>query len=225
MEHAGQEVLLFYMVCDESGSMGPNGGIEEINRSLPELHATLASDPLVVDKSRLCIIAFSDNAEVILPLSKVTDIADMPGVHESGLTNYGAAIDLLTRTIEADVASMKSQGYKVYRPCVFFMSDGEPTDDWEGPYRTMLSHPFRPHILAFGVDGADPTVLGKIATLKAFVGVDRAKAGRALASVMGSIGKTIIASTSTAQGGIVNIDVPDDVDGMMSVPLVQLDEL
>lgn len=225
MENAGQEVLLFYIVCDESGSMGQNGGIEEINRSLPELHATLASDPLVVDKSRLAIIAFSDDAEVILPLSKVTDVPDMPGVQESGVTNYGAAIQLLTQTIETDVASMKAQGYKVFRPCVFFMSDGEPTDDWEGPYRALLNHPYRPHILAFGVDGADPAVLGKIATLKAFVGVDKARAGRALASVMGSIGRTIIASTSTAQGGVVNIDVPEDVDGMQSVPLIALDSL
>jgi uncharacterized protein YegL len=99
----GQEVLLFYIVCDESGSMGPNGGIAAINQALPELHATLAADPLVVDKSRLSIIAFSDNAEVILPLCKVTDVADMPGVTEAGLTNYGTAFALLQSTIENDV--------------------------------------------------------------------------------------------------------------------------
>jgi uncharacterized protein YegL len=218
-EIAGQEVLLFYIVCDESGSMGPNGGIEEINRALPELHATLAADPLVVDKSRLSIIAFSDAAETILPMTRVIDVADMPGVQESGLTNYGTAFDLLTASIESDVNSMKSQGYRVYRPCVFFMSDGEPTDDWEPAYQRLKAHQYRPHIVAFGVDGADPGILAKVATLKCYVGRDRSKAGRALANVMSSIGNTIVSSVSNAQNGPAQIDLPPQIDGFDTVPL------
>ena len=215
----GQEVLLFYIVCDESGSMGPNGGIAAINQALPELHATLAADPLVVDKSRLSIIAFSDNAEVILPLCKVTDVADMPGVTEAGLTNYGTAFALLQSTIENDVNSMKSQGFRVYRPCVFFMSDGEPSDSWELAYQGLTNHTYRPHIVAFGVDGADPAILAKIATLRCYVGRDRASAGRALANVMSSIGNTIITSASNAHNGPANIDLPPVSDGFDSVPL------
>ncbi|MDA2989737.1 MAG: hypothetical protein O2815_11735, partial [Actinomycetota bacterium] len=113
MENAGQEVMLFYIVCDESASMATNGGIETINQSLPELHATLVSDPLVVDKSRLSIIAFSDTAEVILPMSKATEIQDMPGVAENASTSYGAAFNTLRQAIEVDVNGLKSQGYRV----------------------------------------------------------------------------------------------------------------
>jgi uncharacterized protein YegL len=61
-----QEVILFYICCDESVSMAQNGGIDAINLSLPELHAQLVEDPLVVDKSRLAIIAFSDTAHVVV---------------------------------------------------------------------------------------------------------------------------------------------------------------
>ncbi len=218
----GQEVLLFYIVCDESGSMGPNGGIDAINQALPELHSTLAADPLVVDKSRLSIIAFSDTAEVILPLSRVTDVADMPGVAEQGMTNYGLAFSLLQRTIEHDVSSMKAQGFRVYRPCVFFMSDGEPSDQWEIDYQTLVNHQFRPHIVAFGVDGADPVILAKIATLRCYVGRDKASAGSALANVMASIGNTIISSTSNIGGGPVNIDLPPTIDGFDSIALDEL---
>ena len=215
----GQELLLFYMVLDESGSMGPNGGIQAINTALPELHATLAADPLVVDKSRLAIIAFSDNAEVILPLSKVTDVSDMPGVQEAGVTNYGQAFRLLRSTIETDVQSLKQQGYRVYRPCVFFMSDGEPSDQWEAEYQNLMNHEYHPGIVAFGVDGADPTTLAKIATLRCYVGRDTVGAGRALASVMSSIGNSIISSTSNAHSGPANIDLPPVIVGFDTIPL------
>jgi uncharacterized protein YegL len=219
MTNAGQELLLFYIVCDESGSMGPNGGIEEINKALPELHAEIAADPLAVDKSRLAIIAFSDDAELLLPLTRVSDVADMPGVQESGVTNYGKAFALLEQTITQDVDSLKAQGYRVYRPCVFFISDGEPTDDWEPAYKSLQANKYRPHVIAFGVFGADPTIIGQVATLKAFVGRDRTSAGRALASVIKSIGSTIITSTSTVAGATPDIQIPTNIDGFDTVGL------
>ena len=188
----GKDVLLFYIVCDESASMGPNGGIAAINQALPALHATLAADPLVVDKSRLSIIAFSDNAEVILPLCKVTDVPDMPGVTEGGLTNYGTAFTLLQNTIENDVNRLKSQGFLVHRPYVFFMSGSEPSDNWESAYQRLITHTYRPHIMTLGVDAADPAILAKIATLKHDVGSDQPSPSRALARMISRFGLEII---------------------------------
>jgi uncharacterized protein YegL len=221
----GQQVMLFYIICDESGSMGDNGGIDQINSSLPELHSTLVSDPLVVDKSRLSIIAFSDIADVILPMQKVTDIQAMPGVRATGATNYGEAFALLRVSIQIDVDTLKSQGYRVLRPCVFFMSDGEATDNWEPAYRDLMNHQYRPNIICWGVDGADPNSLSKIATIRAFVSRDKLGAGRSLASVMSSIGNTIVSSVSNAQGGQASIDVPLDIDGFDSFAPVPLDTL
>lgn len=222
MENAGQEVMLFYIVCDESASMATNGGIETINQSLPELHATLVSDPLVVDKSRLSIIAFSDTAEVILPMSKATDIQDMPGVAENASTSYGAAFNTLRQAIEADVNGLKSQGYRVFRPCVFFITDGDPTDDnWESAYDSLMSHQYRPHIIAYGVDGATVDTLKRIGNLKAFMGVDRVMAAKALSSMMTSIGNTVVNSVSqVGPSGGGTIVVPPPPTGV-----VDLDEL
>jgi uncharacterized protein YegL len=114
---------------------------------------------------------------------------------------------------------MKNQGFRVYRPCVFFMSDGEPSDHWESSYQGLVNHSYRPHIVAFGVDGADPAILAKIATLRCYVGRDRASAGRALANVMSSIGNTIITSSTNVHNGPANIDLPPVIDGFDSVPL------
>ena len=215
---AGQEIMLFYLVCDESGSMGSNGGIDTINSSLPELHATLAGDPLVVDKSRLSIIAFSAEAEVTLPLSQASEVAALPGVQAGGGTSYGAAFRALRQALESDVAGLKADGYRVYRPCVFFMSDGEPTDkDWQSDYDALMRHEYRPHIIAFGVDGARPDTLRRVGSLKAFMAADGVSAGPALASIMMSIGQTVVASVSRSSGQIVLPPPPPGV--------IDLDEL
>lgn len=218
----GQELLLFYIVCDESGSMGENGGIEQVNAALPELHATLAADPLVVDKSRLCIIAFSDEAEVILPLCRVSDIELMPGVKESGATSYGSAFALLRSSIESDATMLTRRGYRVLRPCVFFISDGDPTDEWRPAYEELMNSEFKPSIVSFGVGdaGVNPSILKTVATLRCFAGRDRSRAGTALANVMTSIGNTIIVSSSRRKRREEDaFDVPEHVDGFDTVDL------
>jgi hypothetical protein len=105
------------------------------------------------------------------------------------------------------------------------MSDGEATDNWEPAYRDLMSHQYRPHIICWGVDGADPTALAKIATIRSFVSRDKLRAGKALASVMSSIGNTIVSSISNAQGAQASIDVPLEIDGFDSFAPVPLDTL
>ena len=212
MSGHGQELLVFYIVCDESGSMGPNGGVDTINRSLPELHQTLAEDPLVIDKTRISIIAFSNDADITLPLTQAAEVDALPGVTAGGGTNYGAAFSTLEAAITSDVDALKADGYRVYRPCVFFMSDGQPTDKrWEDQYESLMRHPYCPHILAFGVEQAKPDTLRKIATLKAYMAADGVAAGPALASIMSSIGQTVVASASQAGGQIVIPPTPPGI--------------
>lgn len=222
MQNTGQQVMIFYIVCDESASMSMNGGIQAINEALPELHATIISDPIVVDKSRLAIIAFSDTAEVILPMSKATDIQDMPGVSENAATSYGAAFRALRDTIQVDVDGLKAQGYRVHRPCAFFITDGEPTDDgmWQAEFQQLLNHPYRPHLIAFGVDGSRQETLREIGTLKAFIGVDGVSPAKALASVMSQLGNTIVSSVNGAGAGgepVIDTRPLDDIEGIVAL--------
>lgn len=214
----GQEIIPFYFVCDESGSMGPNGGADYINASLPVLHETLVNDPLVVDKSRLSIITFANDATVTLPMTQVAEVVELPGVDAEGGTSYGAAFQALRQALATDVARMKADGYRVYRPCVFFISDGEPTDqNWESEYESLMNHEYRPHIIAYGVDGARSDTLRKVGSLKAYMATEEVSAGTALASMMMSIGQTVVASVSREGGQIVLPPPPPGV--------IDLDEL
>ena len=134
----GEQILPFYILCDESASMAYNGGIDAINVGLPELHAAIAADPLVSDKSRICLISFSDDAEVLVPLARAADIDQMPGMSERGATCYGEAFRMLKALIPQDIANLRADGYQVFRPAVFFISDGEPTDsDWRDSHREL----------------------------------------------------------------------------------------
>jgi uncharacterized protein YegL len=218
-ETAGNAVLPFYILCDESGSMDANGGIDAVNRGLPELHATIAGDPLVSDKCRIGLITFSDIAEELLPLSNLSDVQAMPGCAAKGMTNYGEAFNLLRVVISRDISNMKSQGIQVYRPAVFFITDGEPTDDWEANHRALTDknvNPQAPHIIAFGVAGANPAVIGKIGTKAAFIANQGVDPGNALKEILKSLTNTIVNSSSSSSPTLMVQQAPP---GTTAVPL------
>jgi uncharacterized protein YegL len=218
-ETAGNAVLPFYILCDESGSMDANGGIDAVNRGLPELHATIAGDPLVSDKCRIGLITFSDIAEELLPLSNLSDVQAMPGCAAKGMTNYGEAFNLLRVVISRDISNMKAQGIQVYRPAVFFITDGEPTDDWEANHRALTDknvNPQAPHIIAFGVAGANPAVIGKIGTKAAFIANQGVDPGNALKEILKSLTNTIVNSSSSSSPTLMVQQAPP---GTTAVPL------
>src|SRR6478672_10450888 len=125
-----EQVLPFYLVCDESGSM--TGGIDDMNEGLAKLHAEIANNPVVADKTRFAVIGFSDDAEVLLPLSDLADVDEIPGLTAKGGTSFGAAFTRLKQEIQKDVGQLKADGHSVLRPVVFFLSDGQATDKgWE----------------------------------------------------------------------------------------------
>jgi uncharacterized protein YegL len=170
----GKPILPFYIVCDESGSMEPIGGIAAINRALPDLHAEIAADPLVSDWFRVGLITFSDTAEELMSLTKLSDVVAMPGMQARGVTNYGPVFELLKQVIVRDIANLKSQGFEVFRPAVFFLTSGVPTDDpeWKDSYRSLMDKAnFRqyPNIVAVGFDGADEQVIAEVGSLAAMV--------------------------------------------------------
>ncbi|WP_327045346.1 VWA domain-containing protein [Microbispora sp. NBC_01189] len=212
-----EQVLPFYLVCDESYSMqGPP--LDAINQQLPELYRAIATEPAVADRARLGIIAFSSTAEVLLPLADLNDVHSVPQLTPSGATNYGAAFSLLKSTIEQDVTALKQAGHVTYRPTVFFLTDGLPTDEWQVEHKNLVSHDFRahPNILAFGFGDADPSTLQQVATLRAFIANDGLSPTQVLhefaRQLVNSVVNSVMASL-TNPSGTPQIVIPDQVPG------------
>ncbi len=221
----GEQVLPFYIVCDESASMAYNGGIDAINNGLPDLHASIASDPLVNDKSRICLISFSDTAEVLCPLAPASDIDALPGVMEKGATSFSAAFQLLKTQIAQDIAMLRADGFQVFRPAVFFISDGEPTDsNWQDSHRELTDkslNPHAPNIIAFGVDRADGDTIRQVGTIAAFLAEQDVNPGSALKEIMRALTNSIVQSSSSSNPTLV---IPPAPDGTISLPLDVMDE-
>lgn len=213
-----EQVLPFYLVCDESSSM-TGKPIDEINDSLPEIHAEIGSNPVVADKTRFCLIGFSSSAQVLLPLADLSTISAMPAFRAGGSTSYGAAFDLLYDTITDDIAKLKAEGNQVYRPAVFFLSDGQPTDAWENSYRrvTDLYWPLHPNILAFGFGSVDRQTLQQVATVKAFIADGSMGPEGALREFAQSLIRSIVNSGTQSQGGRMTLAVPDNVPGFTTL--------
>jgi len=172
VDGGGPQVLPFYIVCDESLSM-EGAKLDAVNQGLPKLHQAVASDPIVNDKVRVGVISFSDTAEELVPLTKLSDLQQMPGLVSKGSTSYTAAFTVAKSAIDRDVANLKSNGFQVLRPVIFFISDGEPTSpDWPTAHAALTgeSNPYRPHILSFGITGAVGQVIRDVATDNARLG-------------------------------------------------------
>jgi uncharacterized protein YegL len=214
------QVLPFYLVCDESYSMAGKP-LDAINDSLPEIHSEIGSNPGVADKTKFCLIGFSDTAQVLLPLSNLSEISSIPALQVAGGTNYTSAFDLLHDTIADDVQQLKNNGDQVYRPAVFFLSDGQPGDDWEGSYKRVIdpSWPYHPNVLAFGFGQIDAATLQHVATVRAFIADGSMGPAEALREFAQSLIQSIVNSGSKpAQGGGLTLAVPDDVPGFTSLP-------
>lgn len=216
----GEQVIPFYIVCDESASMEISGGIAAINEALPDLYLAIAADPLVSDKSRLGILAFSDDAQVTLPLTYVPGLDALPGVEGRRTTNYGSAFRLLRSTINRDVARLKKERLRVNRPVVFFISDGAPSDDdWDVACRELQSDRYAPNILCYGVGDANAEVLAKVATIGCFIAEKAVQPGAVLREILRSVTNSIVSSTTRPSPELI---VPDSVAGTVTVPLEEL---
>ena len=213
------QVIPFYLVCDESASMS-GAPVQAINDSLPELHSEIGSNPVVADKTKFCLIGFSSQAQVLLPLSDLSTITSIPGLTASGGTNYGSAFDLLYSTIASDVAQLKAQGDQVYRPAVFFLSDGQPGDDWSASYErlTDAGWPLHPNILAFGFGSVHSETLQQIATVRAFIADGTMGPDAALREFAASLTQSIVNSGSRPTSSALTLSVPDNVPGFTSLP-------
>jgi uncharacterized protein YegL len=165
----GQMVMPFYLICDVSYSM--INDMAALNDGVQRLRRSIVAEPLVDDVAHIAIMTFSDTAKVIMPLSQMSE-KPVPTLSVEGGTNYGEAFRELARVIPADAAALRAQRYRVFRPCAFFLTDGEPLDaDYWETFKSTLAYngvtgvgmKQYPVFIPFGFRDAPEDVLRKLA--------------------------------------------------------------
>lgn len=215
-----EEILPFYVVCDQSYSMADH--LDALNDGLAQLHAAVGTDPVVADKTRLCLIGFAGAATVLQPLCRPSDVVNLTDLTTQEATSFGAAFRLLRDTIESDVDTLKAQAHRVYRPAVFFLSDGHPTDgmDWEADYERLVDPdwPARPNIIAFGIGDADPATIDRVGTFQAFMSQGGVSPAAALHNFARALTTSVVRSgAGDGAEDVVALRVPVHIDGFTTL--------
>lgn len=202
-------IMPFYVVCDVSGSM--QNDIDALNDALNDLHKEIKSNPIVDDLSQLSVLAFSNDCDVVQPLSPAHAIQSIPKLSIAGGTYYGNAFRKIKSTIRADKKNILAQGINYYRPCVFFLTDGEPLDsDFAEVFKecfaydeeTQSGNKSFPYFLPFGFRDAKRDVLEQLRYPNFgkkqgayYMARDRNGVAEALKAMTGIIGRTMLSST------------------------------
>lgn len=207
-------IMPVYLVADTSLSM--KYVIVKVEEGVADTLDVLESQPMLASKIRFSVQGFNSQAYTILPMCDPRETVAIPELVASGNTSYAAAFRLLKPRIEADVAALKAEGYKVYRPLVFFFSDGNPTDshaEWKAAHSELTSPAFaaHPNIIAYGIGEADASVIAQVATSRdwAFIYTGKDDLSKAVTDLMEALTHSIIASGSAiAQGMPLQIEKP-----------------
>jgi uncharacterized protein YegL len=166
----GSIAVPVYLVVDVSASMNPLMGLvnDLLTDLLTDVRHGIQADPALVDIVHLGVVTFSSAASVVTPLALADEI-DVPRLMASGATHYTAVFQLLVDLLHQDLAALKADGFRVYRPAVFFLSDGRPVDDphaWSAALEELKTRSFAggPRIFSVGIGDADPGVVQEVAS-------------------------------------------------------------
>lgn len=158
-----------FLLIDVSASMS-GGAIEAVNAALPELKTEMLSNPTVGEIARVAVLTFSDEGRTVVPLCDLAN-AEIPEIMVEGGTNFAAGFRELKKAIGGGMANLP-KGTPVYRPVVFFMSDGDhnASEDWAPALEQVrdTSWKFAPEVVAFGFGEANREVIRRVATRFSF---------------------------------------------------------
>lgn len=119
--------LPVYLLLDCSGSMYGEP-IEAVKNGVQVLVSTLRQDPYALETAYLSIITFDSSAQQVSPLTELAAF-QQPAIQASGCTALGEALALLAQKADQEVTKTTSEQKGDWKPLVFIMTDGEPTDD------------------------------------------------------------------------------------------------
>lgn len=150
------------LLLDTSGSMsGPK--IAELNSGLQTFAEELRADAMAAKQVEIAIVTFGP-VQTIQNFVTADDV-QAPTLVASGDTPMGAAIMNAVALVAERKAAYRSNGIGYYRPWLFLITDGAPTDDVSAAAAAIREGEASKSLMfyAVGVEGADMNRLSQIA--------------------------------------------------------------
>ena len=118
--------LPVYLSLDCSGSM-VGEPIEAVKQGVKALLSELRGDPQALETAYLSVITFDSSARQIIPLTELMLFKE-PDIQAGGATALGGALNVLIDCIKTEVHKSTETQKGDWRPLVFILTDGSPTD-------------------------------------------------------------------------------------------------
>lgn len=150
------------LLCDTSGSMS-GAPINALNGGLATFREEVYRDEQASLRVEVALVTFGP---VRLAKEFVTiDNFIPPRLEANGGTPIGEAIEYAIALLETRKETYKNHGIQYYRPWVFLITDGAPTDRWYNAAQRVRQAELERRFLFFavGVEGADINTLRQIA--------------------------------------------------------------
>lgn len=115
------------LLLDTSGSMSESGKITALTNGLSIFKEDVSKDELASKRVDLSVITFGGSVTVTHDFSSIEEF-EPPVLSADGYTPMGEAILKAIELIEQRKQQYKNKGIDYYRPWIFMITDGEPTD-------------------------------------------------------------------------------------------------
>lgn len=153
------------LLLDTSASMQGNA-INALNDGLRAFHGDVMRDELARRRVEIALVSFGYDGVQAQQDFVTVDEWTPADLKAGGSTPLGSAIDLGLELLRDRKDMYKQAGLQYYRPWVFLITDGDPTDQWQDAARRIQTEDDAKGLIFFavGVEDANMTKLSDIAS-------------------------------------------------------------
>ncbi|MDB5013594.1 MAG: von Willebrand factor type [Daejeonella sp.] len=152
--------LPVYLLLDTSGSM-MGEPIEALKNGVQVMISSLRQNPQAIETAFLSVITFDSTARQLIPLTDLSSF-QMIDIKASGTTALGEALKVVSNCIDNEVAKTSIDSKGDWKPLVFIMTDGIPTDNWQNGLIEFKKRKIAYAVACAAGSGADTTILKQI---------------------------------------------------------------
>ena len=117
------------LLLDVSGSM-QGAPISELNSGLAVYKDEVAADALAAKRVEVAIVTFGTTVQTLVDFTTAESFVP-PTLQADGQTPMGSAINQAIDMIDQRKQTYRANGVGYFRPWIFMITDGGPTDEWK----------------------------------------------------------------------------------------------